>query len=187
MEFLFIFLPIRHVFSTLKNTLAVQFKNRLTPLIDLNSGKESKTGVTPFYKPLYHQRNLALGKHFENSLWIINTVFFIRQMQNGALWSINLAPKSFPLGTMDCVIKLKLKIESFSPPFFFVSVRKAMSCVPMWDIRAGEEGSSSLLANIQCAFLAPSSFATPELWEQTTIWVLWREPWILFCVIHWGN
>lgn len=81
-----------------------------------------------------------------------------------------LPPNPSPLGTIDCVIKLKLKIKSccwfcfFFPPLS--NLQAAHQCE-----KSGLEQreSSSLLANIQHAFLAHGYFTTPELREQTTI------------------
>lgn len=63
--------------------------------------------------PSATQRIWLLENLSVHSLWIINSVLYQKGMENRALVSVHLAPKSFPLGTIDCVIKLKLKIKSF--------------------------------------------------------------------------
>ena len=77
-----------------------------------------------------------------------------------------------PLGTTDCVIKLKLNIKSccwFVCFFFFPPLSNLQAAHQREKSGLEQRESSSLLANIQHAFLAHGYFTTPELREQTTI------------------
>lgn len=188
MKFLSILLPSREMLSILKNdTLAIQFK-KVSYTSSLYKLWQKVKKVTFFFKSLCHQNSLALEKHFwKPTLDNQYSIFYQKERQNGTLLSVNLVPKSFPLGTIDCVIKLKLKTESSRTPPPPPRPHQAgyELCT---NVRNQERsGSSSLLANIQPVLLAHGYFTTPELWEQITIWVLWRERWILSCAIHWGN
>lgn len=79
-------------------------------------------------------------------------------MQNGIVLSINLAPKSFLLGTINCVIKLKLKIQPFPSSFLFPAVGK-QGCTATWEIKAGEGGVCRTHWHSQCMFSALAPLA----------------------------
>lgn len=85
-------------------------------------------------------------------------------------WCTLILPQiTSPLGTIDCVIKLKLKIKSVVGFAFFPPLSNLQAAHQREKSGLEQRESSSLLANIQRAFLAHGYFTTPELREQTTI------------------